>query len=65
MVNNWKLSWDRISPALKHKTKHLDETFKKTYQKIKHKNVNFYYKKSQLSEKSNKTVIFCYKNSQT
>ena len=46
MVNNWKLSWNGISKALKHKTKHSDKTFKKktkkklkTLSKIKHKNV--------------------------
>ena len=46
MVNYWMLSWDRILPALKHKTKHSDKTFKKrnkikqeTLSKIKHKNV--------------------------
>ena len=29
MVNNWALSWDRISPALKHS----DKTFKKKKKK--------------------------------
>ena len=41
MVNNWKLSWNRLSPALKHKTKHSDKLSKKeeSLSKIKHKNV--------------------------
>ena len=42
MVNNWKLSWDHVSPALKHKTKHSDKALKKQLKillKIKHKSV--------------------------
>ena len=46
MVNNWKLSWDHISPALKYNTKHSDKTLKKKkkikniYQKLNTKMQN-------------------------
>ena len=51
MVSNWKLSWDRISPALKRKTKHVDKTFKK--------------KKKTVYQKVNKNLKPTIKNSQS
>ena len=44
MVNNWALSWDRISPALKH-----SDQKKKKKKKKKSKNIN-------LDEKSHHIV---------
>ena len=48
MINNWMLSWDCTSPALKHS----DLTFKK--KKKLSKNVNLDEKKSTHSEESQK-----------
>ena len=59
MVNNWMLSWDRISPALKHS----DQTFKK--KKALSKNVNLDEKKLPHSEKKSKNVNLSDKKSQT
>ena len=72
MVNNWTHSRDRISSPLKHKTKHLDKTFKKFYQKIKHKYVKRtiansprvckIHLKKLSGQKSHKNVNFVIKN---
>ena len=64
MVNNLTLSWDRISQVLKHETKHLDKTFKKHYQKIKHKTVKHTIKGSpsvcEVHLKTHKLENICY-----
>ena len=48
MLNSLKLSWDHISPTLKHSDKIFKTTLSK---KIKQKNVYLSDKKSQPSEK--------------
>ena len=62
-MNNWTLSWDCISPDLKHK--HSDQTFKKNFiKKIKHKNVNLCDKNHNLVKKRHKIINLCDKKSQ-
>ena len=54
MVNNWKLSWDHVSPALKYKTKHSDKALKKKLKillKIKQKCKDKTFKKNTLYQK--------------
>ena len=68
MVNNWKLSWDCVSPALKHKTKQSGKTKKRieTLSKIKHKNVKPPIKNSasdfEIHLKTHKLENICYKH---
>ena len=75
MANKQTHSWDRISPALEHKTKHSDKTFTKTLSKIKHKNVKLTIKNSSsvslikfhklVKKKSQKYINLCDKTPQT